>query len=92
MNETGHRGLNVVALNSRDHSVLLARSYDTFANAQASSDLIRDLKGVRKGSIIIAAVKDEASKSLSQEVKELFTKWGSKEVNALGFREAWGFI
>lgn len=92
MDQNGGRGLNVVALDQRDHSVLLARSYDTFGSDQASEDLIKDLKGVRRGSVIIAAVKDEASKKLSSDVKELFMRWGSHEISALGYREAWGFI
>jgi len=36
MDPNGSRGINVVALNSRDHSILLAKSYDTFANRNAS--------------------------------------------------------
>lgn len=68
MSPNGHRGINVVALAAHNHEVLLARSYDTFANDNASGDLVQDLKGVRRGSIIIAAVKDEASKKLSTDV------------------------
>jgi len=64
MDPNGSRGINVVALNARNHEVLLAKSYDTFANDNASADLVADLKGVRRGSIIIAAVKDEASRKL----------------------------
>jgi hypothetical protein len=92
MDPNGSRGLNVVALHQRDHSVLLAKSYDTFASENASEDLISDLKGVRRGSLIVVAVRDEASNKLSSEVKELFGKWGSKEIFSLGLREAWTFI
>jgi len=62
MDQNGSRGLNVVALDASNHNVLLAEAYDTYGNAKASGDLIKDLAGIRRGSIIIAAVKDEASK------------------------------
>jgi len=92
MDTNGGRGINVVALNQRDHSILLAKSYDTFANENASQDMINDLKGVRRGSVIVAAVRDEGSKKLSTEVKAMFGKWGSKEIHSLGHREGWAFI
>jgi len=92
MDTNGGRGINVVALNQRDHSILLAKSYDTFANENASQDMINDLKGVRRGSVIVAAVKDEGSKKLSTEVKAMFGRWGSKEIHSLGHREGWAFI
>lgn len=92
MDPNGSRGINVVALNARNHEILLAKSYDTYANDNASGDLVADLKGIRRGSIIIAAVKDEASKKLNDDVKALFNRMGSKEVNSLGFREGWAFI
>jgi len=92
MDPNGSRGINVVALDSGNHDILLSRSYDTFANDNASDDLVADLKGIRRGSIIIAAVKDEASKKLNDDVKAIFSKWGSKEINSLGYRDGWAFI
>jgi len=77
MDPSGSRGINVVALDARNHDVLLARSYDTFANENAAGDLVTDMRGVRRGSIVIAAVKDEASKKLTPQLVELFNKMGS---------------
>lgn len=51
-----------------------------------------DLKGLRRGSIIIAAVRDEASKNLSKEARAFFAKLGSKEAPQLGYREGWAFL
>jgi hypothetical protein len=92
MDPNGSRGINVIALNAKNHEVLLAKSYDTYANDNASADLVADMRGIRRGSIIIAAVKDEASNKLQPEAKELFSKMGSAEINQLGFREGWAFI
>lgn len=92
MDSNGSRGFNIVGLDARDHTVLLAKAYDTFGNNDASSDMMKDLKGLRRGSIVIASVKDEGSRKLSAEVKNIFTKWGSKEISKLGFREGFAFI
>ena len=40
MDPNGGRGLNVVALNPRDHSTLLAKAYDTYGDAKASDELL----------------------------------------------------
>lgn len=50
------------------------------------------MKGVRRGSIVIAAVRDSASEKLSSEVKELFMRMGSAEISHLGSKEGWAFI
>jgi hypothetical protein len=92
MEQGGSRGINVVALNQRNHKVILAKAYDTYASEQASDDMLRDLKGLRRGSIIIAAVRDEASKNLSKEARAFFAKLGSKEAPQLGYREGWAFL
>jgi hypothetical protein len=60
MDPSGAKGISVVALDQRDHSVLLARSYNTVDSTTASDDMVRDLRGVRRGSVIIAAAKDNA--------------------------------
>lgn len=42
--------------------------------------------------IVVAGVKDEASKRLSNDVKGLFRDLGSKTISNLKFREGWAFI
>jgi len=44
------------------------------------------------GTVFLVAVRDEASRLLSKEVKDFFGAMGSVEVRKLGFREAWAFI
>lgn len=41
---------------------------------------------------MIVGVKDEASRSLSSEAKEIFGSMGSVEVFKLEFRQGWAFI
>jgi len=92
MDPKGSRGLNVVALNPENHKVVLRKSYDTYSNDNASGDLVRDYRELKRGSIVIVSVKDEGSKKFSDDAKALFTKIGSKDVSSLKFREGWAFI
>ena len=50
------------------------------------------MKGVRRGSIILVALRDEGTARLSSEVKAYFTRLGSKEIGSIGFRQSWSFI
>jgi len=90
--DTGCRGLNIVAMNGKDHKVIHNKAYDTYADPNQSKNLINDLKDLPEGTIFMVSVKDEASNRLGEPVKEFFSKMGSSEINALGFREAWAFI
>lgn len=54
--------------------------------------MVDDFATAPLGSVIVAAVMDEASNKLSEEAKAIFTGMGSKEITALGFREGYFFI
>jgi hypothetical protein len=88
----GCRGINVVAADPFNHKVLMAKSYDTFASTDASSAFLADVKALPEGSIILTAVRDEASRKMSGKVRAFFSKLGSQQINALGFRQSWAFI
>jgi len=86
------RGLNVVALDAATHKVIMNNAYDTYGDKLASDKFVEDFKNLPHASVILVGVKDEASKLLSNEVKEIFIKMGSKEINLLVTRESWAFI
>jgi hypothetical protein len=92
MDLNGGNGINVVALHPKDHSILLAKSYNTAANDGASGDLISDMNAIRRGSIVIAAVRNSGAEKLSGEAKDVFKKLGSHEVDGLQANEGWAFI
>jgi len=70
----------------------MRKSYDTWGSADQSKALVADAKKVPRGSVVIAVVKDDASRELTQEAKNLFIKMGSEEINNLGNKEGWGFV
>jgi hypothetical protein len=71
---------------------LFAGSYDTYGDANAGAQLVTDSAGAPQGTIILAVVKDEASRSLSTPAKDVFGDLGSSEVYNLGFREGFAFV
>jgi len=54
--------------------------------------MVEDFATVPRGSVYVAVVRDEASKKLSQEAKDIFNGMGSKEIDSLGFGEGYLFI
>jgi hypothetical protein len=81
--DTAKRGLNVVVLDGRTHKVLMNKAYDTKLSSKESAAMVADSKKVKKGSVVIAVVKDDASKELTNDAKRLFAKMGSVEINNL---------
>lgn len=83
----------MVVLNGTDHKILLNESYNTFTDKRDDSlRLVKDLENIPTGCVIIAAVKDDASKNLKPAARKIFSDMGSQAIKQLGFKSAWGFI
>jgi len=54
--------------------------------------MVKDLATVPVGSVIIAAVRDEGSRRLTKEAKDIFTSMGAKEINNLAYRVGYVFM
>jgi hypothetical protein len=61
----------------------MRKTYDTWGDANAVKAFVQDAKKVAKGSVLVAVVKDDASRLLSLEAKKVFTKMGSEEISNL---------
>lgn len=79
-------------LDGKNHKVLFRKVYDTWGNNNDVKALVEESKKIPKGSVVIAVVKDEASRLLTEEAKKVFIKMGSEEIKNLGNREGWGFV
>jgi len=87
------RGLNVVVLNGPDHKLILNESYNTYTNKKDdSARFVKDFENIPAGSVIIAAVKDDATKNLKHSARKIFMDMGSQAIKNLGYKQAWGFI
>lgn len=90
--ESSKRGLNVVFLDPFKHELLGNASYDTYADPKASGRFVKDFKNLPEGSVVIIGVKDEASKRLSGEAKQIIQALGSQEIVNIAFRQGFAFI
>lgn len=91
--QNSKRGINLVVLNGPDHKIILNDVYNTFTNQKNdSARLVKDLASIPTGSVVIAAVKDDASNNLSNAARRVFVGMGSSAVKKLGFKKGWGFL
>jgi len=73
------RGYNVVVLNETTGAVQASAAFDTFASAEESARLAQFIAKIPKGRIVAAAVRDEASQSLSEEAVNALHSIGAAE-------------
>jgi len=83
--KNGGRGLNVVALDPFKHEMIMNNKYDTYGDAKASKKFVGDFKKLPTGAVVVVGVRDEASKQLSGQAREVFKALGSQEIDNLGF-------
>jgi len=70
----------------------MRKTYDTWGDANQVKAFVADFKQVKKGSVFVAVVKDDASRLLTVDAKKVFEKMGSEEIQNLGSREGFGFV
>lgn len=90
--EEAKRGMNIIVLDGRNHKVIAKKNYDTWGDKNAVKAMVEDSKKTPRGSVVIAVVKDEASRLLTEEAKKVFVGMGSEEILNLGNREGFGFV
>jgi hypothetical protein len=73
------RGYNVVALDPASGEVRWAELFDTFVSPRASRRLAATIRGLPMGTIVIAAVKDEASAQLTADAVEALRSVGASQ-------------
>jgi len=71
---------------------MFVKNYNTGTSQEASHKLAEDEAAVPLGSVIIAVVKDDAAGAMTQGVKDVFNKYGSKEINQLAKGEGFLFM
>jgi len=81
-----------VVVEPRTHNVIHQKAYDTSKDRRAAKRMAHDYNKLPKGSIIMVAVKEEASAKLTNGLRKVFSKMGSKEIYNLGLNECWAFI
>lgn len=72
------RGYNVITIDPVTGKVLGSQVFDTFGSENESARMARFLEAQTKGTIVVAAVKDDASKSLTMEAVNALRSIGAQ--------------
>uniref|UniRef100_A0A3Q4ADU2 ILEI/PANDER domain-containing protein n=1 Tax=Mola mola TaxID=94237 RepID=A0A3Q4ADU2_MOLML len=81
------RGINIALVNGRTGEVIKTDSFDMWAGDVAP--LIKFVKEIEDGTIVMMASFDDASTKLNDEARHLISDLGSSVIGTLGFRDNW---
>ena len=73
------RGYNVVVINEKTGVIEASAAFDTFASAEESARLAQFIEKIPTGRIVAVAVRDEASRYLSEEAVNALRALGARE-------------
>eukprot|EP00127_Corallochytrium_limacisporum_P001496 Clim_evm2s61 gene=Clim_evmTU2s61 len=86
------RGIAVVVVNMQSGKVTSAKVFDTFLRG-GSEALETFLTGIHEDRMVLFAVKDEGSHSLTDVVKDIIqSQFGSTRIHDLDYLDTWAFI
>lgn len=84
------RGINVALISGKTGEVIKTSSYDMWAGDV--NELIKFLKEIEDGTIVIMATFDDPATKLNDEARSLIADLGSSSISILGFRDNWIFV
>ncbi|KAM9327830.1 protein FAM3C [Pholidichthys leucotaenia] len=84
------RGLNIALVNGKTGDDIKTGTFDMWAGDVAP--LIKFLKEIEDGTIIMIASFDDPASKLNDEARKLIADLGSTAVNNLAFRDNWIFV
>lgn len=84
------RGINIALVNGRTGELTKTGFFDMWAGDVAP--LIKFLKEIEDGTVVMMASFDDPSTKLNDEARKLIADLGSSAVSNLGFRDNWIFV
>nr|XP_046234814.1 protein FAM3C [Scatophagus argus]XP_046234815.1 protein FAM3C [Scatophagus argus] len=84
------RGINIALVNGRTGDLIKTDSFDMWAGDVAP--LIKFLKEIEEGTIVMMASYDDSSTKLNDEARSLIADLGSSAITSVGFRDNWIFV
>lgn len=85
------RGINIVRLSTQG-VYLESTRFDTYESTTASQDLVHYLEGLADNQIVLLAIKDEATMSLTHAARLVLSDLGSELIDRVGESDSWGMI
>ncbi|XP_068163532.1 protein FAM3C [Antennarius striatus] len=84
------RGINIVLVNGKTGNLIKTEAFDMWAGDVAT--LIKFLKEIEDGTVVMMASFDDCSTKLTDEARNLIAELGSTAITTLGFRDNWIFV
>ncbi|XP_022045836.1 protein FAM3C [Acanthochromis polyacanthus] len=84
------RGINIALVNGKTGELAKTGFFDMWAGDVAP--LIKFLKEIEDGTVVMMASFDDPSTKLNDEARKLISDLGSSAVSNLGFRDNWVFV
>ncbi|KAM6995844.1 protein FAM3A [Passerculus sandwichensis] len=84
------RGLNIALVNGVSGELIAAQAFDMWAGDV--EDLLRFLRPLHEGTLVLVASYDDPATKLTEESRRLFGELGSAVAKDLGFRDSWVFL
>uniref|UniRef100_A0A3B4YDL5 FAM3 metabolism regulating signaling molecule C n=1 Tax=Seriola lalandi dorsalis TaxID=1841481 RepID=A0A3B4YDL5_SERLL len=84
------RGINIALVHGRTGDVMKTDFFDMWAGDVAP--LIKFLKEIEDGTVVMMASFDDPSTKLNDEARKLIADLGSSVITSLGFRDNWIFV
>ncbi|KAM3858756.1 protein FAM3C [Diretmus argenteus] len=84
------RGINIALVNGKSGELIKTDFFDMWAGDVAP--LIKFLKEIEDGTIVMLATFDDSATKLNDEARKLIAELGSSSVSNLGFRDNWIFV
>lgn len=84
------RGINIALVNGKTGELTATSYFDMWAGDVAP--LIKFLKEIEDGTVVMMATFDDPATKLNDEARKLISELGSSSINSLGFRDNWIFV
>ncbi|KAJ8269175.1 hypothetical protein COCON_G00117820 [Conger conger] len=84
------RGINIALINGKTGELLKTDFFDMWAGDV--NTLIKFLKTIEEGTVVMMATFDDSASKLNPEAKKMISDLGSSSISTLGFRDNWIFV
>ncbi|XP_016349262.1 protein FAM3C [Sinocyclocheilus anshuiensis] len=84
------RGINIALINGKTGELTKIDSFDMWSGDV--NHLIKFLKEIEDGSIVMMATFDDPATKLNDEARNMIAELGSSSISILGFRDNWVFV
>ncbi|KAJ1556466.1 Cell surface hyaluronidase [Cladochytrium tenue] len=86
------RGINAVALDPLDGSILDCRNFDTHASSEASEEFALFVESLEPQTLVVLAIQDEGSENLSDVAITSCELLGAEKIRQIKYRDSWCLI